>query len=150
MATKKKAGGSAIDALKAIATSEVEVGGVRWRIRKINTRLQVQAGQAMLALVPVATEGDAPPPSRLTERAIAEMAAHQQTVVAAGVTAASLDGAEWEDVEILTNGAVAGPGQLHVDQLPPMAEAALFTAIMDLSTDGGKAASRLATFRRQP
>lgn len=167
---------SPIQAMAAAALREVEIGPLRWRIRKINSRLLNEAQRQGLTMLPHTPEALAALSEVITARAeeraptpeaqaslasallqrlqsakpeeLAAAAMERGQVVAAGVVAVAL-GDEWQDTRIVLNGTPtdAEAGILHIDDLPPGVDERLYAEIMAHTNDGEGAAQRIAAFR---
>ena len=146
-----------IKALSEASTIEVESNGLLWRIRAVRSADLAKVGVAALTILPSAIDdgNTQPDPSQTLKSAnpeqISQVVQMQEATVCAGVTAVG-DGDEWNDLQIVMLKKQANPnkGILWVGDMPPGSVAALFGQIMELSTDEGGAADRLAAFRGKP
>ena len=146
-----------IKALSEASTIEVESNGLLWRIRSVRSADLAKVGVAALTILPSAIdEGEKQPdPTQALKSAnpeqVSKVVQMQEATVCAGVIAVG-DGDEWNDLQIVMTKKQANPdkGSLWVGDMPPGSVAALFGQIMELSTDEGGAADRLAAFRGQP
>lgn len=142
--------GQVIAALAASSYTEVEVIGLKWRISRIRSADLAKVGVAAFAIAGVGG-GDAEQAAKaMTPEQAEKLAGYQEAVVCAGVRGVAHDDSGFEDVTLLLSEARANPaeGRLWIGAIPTKAITELFTAIMELSTDEGGAAERLASFRR--
>jgi len=143
-----------LHAIQSAAIDTVEASGMHWRVRKVCSADLARVGFAALAMAS-ASEGGAEEMtpeqvmSKVNGKQMEQLAALQDATVAAGITGVSEDGLEWEPLSIVLDlkREDADSGVLCVSSLPAGVVASCFTKIMELSTDGGKAAERLAMFR---
>ena len=155
------------EALIASASTIVEVGGLRFRIRSVCSQDIFNAGGGFLLALPgrpkKRREGDA---EEAKQALVAEIAARMQAdpallasgaafmdaVVAAGVTGGTdkAEPAEPEELRVvLAKKDESGPdNRIHVGSLPSGVAPALAKAILAFSSNGGRAAEQLASFRR--
>lgn len=90
------------------------------------------------------------------ERQTAQYARQKRAMVCAGLVAVgqgeTAEAATWEPLRLVDDPAKRDPeaGRLTVEDLPGGVYDILYDAIVDLTTDGGAAAQRLATFRSEP
>jgi hypothetical protein len=145
-----------LHAIQSAATDTVEAAGMHWRVRKVCSADLAKVGFAALAMSSAAqAEGqdDQPTPeelvSRVTPKQAEQLAGLQDATVAAGLTAVSEDGQQWEPLQAVIDPRRedADAGILCVNSLPAGVVTECFTAIMALSTDDGRAAERLRSFR---
>ena len=143
-----------LNAIQSAATDVVEHSSLFYKVRKVNSADLAKVGFAALAMA-AATSDDADDQSpedaarRVTPKQAEQLANLQDATVAAGVTAVSEDGETWEDMQLVIDIRREDPdnGILCVTSLPAGTVTACFTAIMTLSTDEGRAAERLHSFR---
>ena len=155
--------GNILAAIENSGISEVEAGGMIWRVRKICSADLAKVGHAALAMAQGfdgknRSGGKADTPDDLAARIGAQpveqlqtMAKLKDAIIAAGLMAVGDPATgEWETVEPMINRADADAqgGKLWVGSLPSEISDALFESIMSLSTDGGAALERLHTFRK--
>jgi len=146
-----------IQALSESSTIEVETNGLLWRISSVRSADLAKVGVAALTILPSMIDDDkkdvdasvalkAAKPDQVSQ--VVQM---QEATVCAGVTAVG-DGDEWNDLKIVMVKKQANPnkGILWIGDMPPGSVAVLFKEIMELSTDEGGAADRLAAFRGKP
>lgn len=142
--------GNVIAAIAQSAYREVEVIGLNWRISRIRSADLAKVGVAAFAIAGdgKTTDGESIAKTMTPEQA-EKLASYQEAVVCAGVKSVKADGEGWEDVSLMISESRANPdeGKLWIGALPTAAINELFSAIMDLSTDEGGAAERLASFR---
>lgn len=140
-------------AIAQSATEDVEAGGLWWRIRRITTAELVEAGGSIL-LAAKPEGADAAAATKAIEgalrdpKAAASGARFMDAVACAGIRAASEDGKSYEDLRVVLTDREHDPGssRLHVGSLPPGVAQKLAGAILKLSTNGGAAGERLASF----
>lgn len=162
---------SIVQRVVAASTAEVEVAGIRWRVRALNSAL-VSGHRLHLLSVAVPTEEqlveeEAVRTMPLEEQpaAMARLAARRAhavdleqmqdayrrecDMVVAGVTHAFNEETEaWEPLRIVDGMSTAEA--VGVEDMAPGTVQELAGAIWSLSTDGGRAAERLRGFRRGP
>ena len=147
-----------IKALSEASTIEIESNDLMWRISSVRSADLAKVGVAALTILPSMLDGDQPKetdPSKALKTAspdqVSQVVQMQEATVCAGVTAVG-DGDEWNDLRVVMVKKQANPnkGILWVGDMPPGSVSTLFSAIMELSTDEGGAADRLAAFRGQP
>jgi hypothetical protein len=144
--------GSVLDAIAESAYREVEAIGLHWKIGRIRSADLAKVGVAAFAVAGSGKPEDGPASlaSQMTPEQAEKLAGYQEAVVCAGVKAVreGQDGT-WEDVSLMISEQRSAPkeGRLWIGALPTQAVNELFSAIMDLSTDEGGAAERLASFR---
>jgi hypothetical protein len=145
-----------LHAIQSAATDTVEAAGMHWKVGKVNSAALASVGFAALAMSSAAQAGgqdDQPTPeelvSRISPKQAEQLAGLQDATVAAGLTAVSEDGEQWEPLQAVIDPhrEDADAGVLCVNSLPAGVVTACFTAIMALSTDDGRAAERLRSFR---
>ena len=145
-----------LHAIQSAATDTVEAAGMHWKVGKVNSAALASVGFAALAMSSAAqAEGqdDQPTPeelvSRVTPKQAEQLAGLQDATVAAGLTAVSEDGQEWEPLQVVIDPRRedADAGILCVNSLPAGVVTECFTAIMALSTDSGRVSETLARFR---
>ena len=145
-----------LHAIQSAATDTVEAAGMHWKVGKVNSAALASVGFAALAMSSAAqAEGqdDQPTPEeligRMSPKQAEQLAGLQDATVAAGLTAVSEDGQEWEPLQVVIDPRRedADAGILCVNSLPAGVVTECFTAIMALSTDDGRAAERLRSFR---
>lgn len=139
---------------------EQEVARLWFRIRPVTSEQMLDAGGSYLLLVQkyrAAEDGASADvrqaASALREQlqspsAIRDSLRFRGAIVAAGVVAASKDGKVWEDIVVTSNRAEenASRGRLWIGSLPPQAILPLSREVLTLSTGGGAASERLASF----
>lgn len=154
--------GTILAAIENSAITEVEAGGMLWRMRKISSADLARVGHAALAmgqmLGTTSSKDDANTDEDIASKVATQpveqlqsMAALKDAVVAAGMMAVGDPATgEWEDVEAVLDRDQSDPeaGKLWVGSLPSEVSDTLFTCCMDLSTDGGAALERLRSFRK--
>lgn len=146
-----------LHAIRDSSIQELDIQGFRWRIRKVCSADLARVGFAWLSMASPDAAADAPTPDlkaalgRADEGKLVQLAALKDAIIAAGLLAIGHDD-QWEEctVTLKQSEEDADKGILWVGSLPADADNELFTAIMSLSTDGGSAADRLASFRGQP
>ena len=146
-----------LHAIQSAATDTVEAAGMHWRVHKVNSAALASVGFAALAMSSAAQreqEGaEEPTPEemlgKVTPKQAAQLASLQDATVAAGVSAVSEDGEEWEPLKLVIDPKRedADAGVLCVNSLPAGVVTDCFSAIMSLSTDGDRCAERLRSFR---
>lgn len=156
---------SIVAALTAIATTDVTLTlgttALHFRVRAIRSADLVSARNAavLFAAAPEPVEpvneldaaierelrGKLKPPEQSPEER-AQFVRFADTVICAGTLAASSDGTTWEPLRIVLTEAEANDGALWVANLPPAADLLIYAAIMKVSTSGGAAGERLASF----
>ena len=145
-----------LHAIQSAATDTVEAAGMHWKVRKVCSADLAKVGFAALAMSSAAQaegQGDQPTPeelvSRISPKQAEQLAGLQDATVAAGLTAVSEDGQEWEPLQVVIDPRRedADAGILCVNSLPAGVVTACFTAIMALSTDSGRVSETLARFR---
>lgn len=141
-----------LSAVTTCATSDIEAAGLLWRCRRIRSSELYEVGAGMLAIVP---GGDpsalASNPATVTPNAARQLGEMQESIVCAGLIAGSADGGvEWGILKIVPRPeqADAKTRRVYVGDLPSGVVDACFHEIMKLTTDGGAAAERLASFRQ--
>lgn len=150
------------DTIAAAALREVEAGGAYWRIRNVTTHDLIMVGLPMLARLPSVVEGEvaevegkAEAAALMEPGAMMEMVGFQQAIVCAGVLAGrtSPDDA-WEPIRIVRaegdEDRAASPPRLCVESLDADTRNALWGEIMAFSTDNGRLAKAMETFRDGP
>ena len=149
-----------VEKLAAINTEDVIAAGVHWRVRRIKSADLADLSAALLVLPPgdplraakakgrARAAPDAAPVMR-TPAQMKQYAEIAHAYVCAGLVAASEDGEEWKAIRCCRTEAEAdhAASVLWVEDLPTTVVPMLGAAIMKLSTDGGAAAERLASFR---
>lgn len=146
-----------LHAIRDASIQELELKGFHWRIRKICSADLARVGFAWLSMASPddASNAETPDLSAALKRAdkgkLVELAALKDAVIAASLVAIGHDG-EWDECRITLKQSEEDPekGVIWVGSLPADVDNELFTGIMELSTDGGLAAERLASFRGQP
>ena len=144
-----------LHAIQDAASDTVEVSGMFWRVNKVSSSDLARVGFAALAMATPAEDEDAAPAeaddiaSRMTPKQAEKLAALQDATVAAGVSAVSEDGEEWTPLKLVLDPARqdADAGVLCVNSLPAGVVSACFEACMSLSTDQGRTAEKLRSFR---
>ena len=146
-----------LHAIQSAATDTVEAAGMYWRVRKVCSADLAKVGFAALAMAAPAddpTSGASGDPvgdlaDRVTPKQAEQLASLQDATVAAGLTAVSEDGEEWTPLKLVIDPNREDPdaGVLCVNSLPATVVAICFEACMALSTDDGRAADRLRSFR---
>ena len=138
-----------IAAIAASSYSEVEAMGLRWRISRIRSADLAKVGVAAFAVAGNGATDSETLAKTMTPEQAEKLASYQEAVVCAGVKAVSRSGEEWEPVALMISETRASPeeGRLWIGSITSQAVTALFSAIMELSTDEGGAAERLASFR---
>lgn len=166
---------SLLDAIEAAAVTEIEEGGLGWRLRRVRSDL-VRQGQTLLLAIALPTDEDicqeqilAQLPEaervsararweasqrarRLTPEVIARSASQADAVVIAAVTHARAPGGTWEPVQVVAEGEAIDretePPRIPLHLLAASTRQAIYRAAWDLATDGGGDAERLARFHR--
>ena len=148
-----------LHAIQSAATDTVEAAGMHWRVHKVNSAALASVGFAALAMSSAAQreqEGaEEPTPEemlgKVTPKQAEQLASLQDATVAAGLTAVSEDGEEWTPLKLVIDPNREDPdaGVLCVNSLPATVVAICFEACMALSTDDGRAADRLRSFRER-
>ena len=163
--------------IEAAARSEVEAGGLKWRILRVCSDDVRRRQQIMLlAVMPRSAEelmqeqqvGEIVDPTERTGALVAlrlqrmkrnldpereaQAQATRPAIVRAGVEAVSSDdGATWVAVDLVAAEAdhdpAASPARMWQGRLTPQTVAVLFGAIWSLSTDEGAAHERVERFR---
>ena len=146
-----------LHAIQSAATDTVEAAGMHWRVHKVCSADLARVGFAALAMAGAAQreqEGaEEPTPEemlgKVTPKQAEQLASLQDATVAAGVSAVSEDGEEWEPLKLVIDPKRedADAGVLCVNSLPAGVVTDCFSAIMSLSTDGDRCAERLRSFR---
>jgi hypothetical protein len=145
-----------LHAIQSAATDTVEAAGMHWKVRKVCSADLAKVGFAALAMSSAAQaegQGDQPSPeemvNNISPKQAEQLAGLQDATVAAGLTAVSEDGQQWEPLQAVIDPRRedADAGVLCVNSLPAGVVTECFTAIMALSTDDGRAAERLRSFR---
>ena len=150
-----------LHAIHNASIEEVETDtGLWFRVRKIGSADLATVGFAVLAMSTPEeatssndeADADADPMEMLKNinpRQAQEIANLQDATVCAGVMAAGDGDGNWEDLELVLDPKRENPdaGILWVGSLPAGVPELLFGRIMNLSTDKGQAAERLASFR---
>lgn len=147
-----------LHAIQSAATDTVEAAGMFWKIQKVNSASLASVGFAALAMSVPAEDADSGASvdplkdltSRITPKQAEQLAGLQDATVAAGLTAVSEDGEEWTPLKLVIDPKREDPdaGILCVNSLPATVVAICFEACMALSTDDGRAADRLRSFRK--
>lgn len=165
-------------AASATRDVQVTIGGATWwwRVKRVVSADLAQQGLGMLlsvatpqalgeavtglrsgtltaeeAVTRLLTSAD----SARMERQTAQYARQKRAMVCAGLVAVgqgeTAETATWEPIRLVEDPAKRNPdeGRLTVEDLPGGVYDILYDAIVDLTTDGGAAAKRLATFRGQ-
>lgn len=148
-----------LHAIKNAATSTIFVDPLHFQIRKVRTADVAQIGVAALAMMnPAAaakkTKRKAPEEdlesmlSRLSPKQVGELTEMQAAICCAGVMAISTNGEEWTKVDLVMTSKEedVDAGRLCVHSLPPGVVENCFSEILELSTDKGGSAARLASF----
>ena len=138
-----------IAAIAASSFSEVEAMGLKWRISRIRSADLAKVGVAAFAVAGKGAADGAEIAKTMPPAQAEKLASYQEAVVCAGVKAVSRDGEDWENVSLMISETRANPDEakLWIGSITSQAVTAIFSAIMDLSTDEGGAAERLASFR---
>lgn len=146
-----------LHAIQSAATDTVEAAGLHFKIRKVCSADLAKVGFAALAMAGAAGDAETAAAEggvealadRITPKQAEQMASLQDATVAAGITAVSEDGESWEPLRLVIDSKREDPdaGILAVSSLPAGVVAACFERIMSLSTDDGRAAERLRSFR---
>lgn len=169
---------SVIQAIEATHQTEIRAGGFFWRVRRVDNDLTAQRNAMTLLMILPKSEDERIqdeeiarlPPERQpealvkvrwerTRRRLEEMPELQaklnqsrRDIVRAGTVAVSLDGEEWEPIELVETEAEhapdASPPRIWRGRFNPETLDTLFAAIWDLCTDGGAAVARIERFRR--
>ena len=147
-----------VEALKSAATLDVEAVGLWWRIRRVRSSDLAELAVPMLAMAagdPVREKGRKAAPAAaaaMTAPQLRDAWTQSETLVCAGLVAASEDGQEWEALRTVLKPEAAdhAAGVLYVGDLPPGAVAVLAAEILKLATDQGAAIERIASFRKGP
>lgn len=134
------------EALAASSTSIVTVGPLAFRVRRITSADLLDAGLVSLL---VAKPADESSPASFDPKAAAQSARFMDAVVCAGLEAASQDGGTtWEPFRatLEPKRENVSAGVLFVGNLIPGAAGKMASEILKLSTDGGAAGERVASF----
>ena len=147
-----------LSAVRGASIEEIELAGLTWRIRRVASADLARVGFAWLAM---ATPDSAMKKngkdldlttmlSRAKPDKLVELAHLKDAMIAAGLLAIGHEG-EWDEVTITLKQSEedADAGVLWIGSLPAEVDNELFTAIMNLSTDGGKAGEILSSFRNK-
>ncbi len=153
-----------LHAIKNAATTTIKTGTdeapLWFQIRKVRTSDVAQLGVAALAMM---NPKNAPNPnkkndddaqdiekllSRLSPKQVGELTEMQAAIACAGVMGISADGDNFEPVDLVMSSKEedVDNGRLCVHSLPPGIVETCFAEILELSTDKGGSAARLATF----
>ena len=137
-----------VDAMIRASSDDVKIGEVYYRVRRITTADLVAAGVGMLLTTPKATPEDAEMPAPMTAEQIAAQHRFADGVVCAGVQQMSSDGEKWFACTVVMDRKDEGrtKGAIYVGSLPPNTVSPLASAILSLTSDGGAAAERIASF----
>ena len=147
-----------LNAVKEASTDVLEIGGFKWRVRRVSSADLARVGFAWLAMASpedakAGAEGQLDITAalqRADEKKLVHMAALKDAVVAAGLMAIG-HGDTWDECQVTLKKSEedADKGIIWIGSLPADVDNEIFAAIMSLSTDGGMAAERLASFRGQ-
>ncbi len=150
-----------LHAIKNAATTTIKTGAgdapLWFRIRKVRTSDVAQLGVAALAMMnPKNAPKDADQDgqdlekmmSRLSPKQVGELTEMQAAICCAGVMGISTDGEGFDPLDLVMTSKAENldEDRLCVHSLPPGVVEELFAAILELSTDRGGSAERLATF----
>lgn len=151
-----------LHAIKNAATSKIRTGTdeapLWFQIRKVRTSDVAQLGVTALALMnpknaPTEDDDSKGPDlermmSRLSPKQVGELTEMQAAICCAGVMGISTEGEDFEPLDLVMTSKAENidEGRLCVHSLPPGIVEELFGAILELSTDRGGSAKRLATF----
>jgi translation elongation factor EF-1beta len=150
---------SILEAVLASSTDIVQACGLHFKIKKVSSADLVGVGFAWLAMAmpdngEVNEQDLAAALSRMPKDKIVEMAKLKDAMIAAGLVAIGKsiedsDEIEWDQVQITLKRSEENvkDGKLWVGTLPADVDNVLFQAIMSLSTDGGTASDKIASFR---
>ncbi len=148
---------SILEQIKSASTSDVSHAGIDWRIQRITSAHLAKVGFAWLNMVTPAQGSDdsgqldlASMFKTASEGQMVELARLKDAVVAAGLVGVGRDG-NWEALRVTLRQQdedLAG-GVMWIGSLPAGVDNSLFDDIMQLSTDGGRAADVLSSFRGQ-
>jgi hypothetical protein len=171
---------SVLGAIEAAALGECEHAGIRWRVRRVNSRLVSDVRLRLLRMqVPTEAEqlqeeaarsitDEGERKAALARLATARLLARvddpatvarsrelDAAMLAAGVVACwDDDTGGWLPVRLVADGEAidreAVPPRVPMDVLPAGTDTALVRAIWSLSTDGEAAAERVRSFRGGP
>jgi len=138
-------------ALAQASQDTVEAAGLHWRLRRITSAELMEAGGGILLAVAPRRKGEKAVTAEdlaADPKKLASMHAFNEAVVCAAVQQVSRDGVTWEEITFLLDrrGASPGSGRVHVSALPSAAVTTIAGRVMSLSTDGGAAADRIASF----
>lgn len=136
-------------AIAQSAQQDIEAGGLHWRVRRVTTADLIEAGGSFLltAEKPTETPVEGGP---VDPRKAQTGARFLDALACAGVVQVSKDGAAWEAIKVVGDMRAEDgrSGRVYVGSLPPGVARDLAHAVLSLSTDGGAAGERLASFLR--
>ena len=142
-----------LGAIRDASVQEVEIDGLSWRIRRVASSDLAKVGFAWLSFAtPENGEESDVDMSALLKRAneskLIELAKLKDAIICAGLLAIGHEG-NWDECQVTLRQSEENiqNGVIWVGSLPANADNELFTAIMNLSTEGGKAGQILANFR---
>ena len=147
-----------LHAIKNAATTTIEVGGLFFQIRKVRTSDVAHIGVAALAMLNPknAQKGSKEDNSddlekmlsRLSPKQAGELTEMQAGICCAGIIGISPDGEDYENVQVVMDfkNEDLDQNRICVHSLPPGVVETCFSEILELSTDRGGSAERLATF----
>ena len=160
--------GGILQAIEGCAVNTIEVGDMKWRVRKICSGDLARVGHAALAVAQGLENPNAPANGEAVEEVSEEdvmskiasapvkqletMAMLKDSVVAAGLIAVGdPETDEWENVTVHLQAerSDARNGHIWVGSIPATVADAIFTEVMSLSTDGGRSLERLRSFRER-
>lgn len=142
-----------LHAIKDASIQEIEIDGLFWRIRRVASSDLAKVGFAWLSFA-TPENGEDPDVDmnallkRANESKLIELAKLKDAIICAGLVAIGHDG-NWDDCQVTLRQSEENieNGVIWIGSLPANADNELFTAIMNLSTEGGKAGEILANFR---
>ena len=150
---------SILGEIKSASTHEVKHAGIDWKIQRITSAHLAKVGFAWLHMVTPNEKQDKEKQKEqeldltaifktASEGQMVELARLKDAVVAAGLIGVGRDG-QWEAVRVTLRNADENldAGVMWIGSLPADVDNKLFDEIMKLSTDGGRAADVLSSFR---
>lgn len=147
---------SILGAIRDASIDELELKGFHWRIRRVSSADLARVGFAWLNMATPENGSNGAEVdvdlSAMLKRAdqskLVELAKLKDAIIAAGLVAIGHDD-EWDEctVTLKQSEEDTDANVIWIGSLPADVDTELFTAIMELSTEGGKAGERLASFR---